>query len=359
MRTSSFLVLIACSAALQVEDKEWERPITKVVNLLKDMGAQLEVEAKEDEEQMATMGCWCDTNEKEKTAAIEEANRRIPQLESTINEAAAKTAQLTVEIEGLTKEVAQGNKALDEATSLRSKENEDFKNREKELVSNIASGKRAVDAIAKVHSAALLQGDDVDEVVEIQKVIKQHLAHNKKLLEEAKKIAALQKKEFAEFEAPSFLQISNQKVSMLQTERQAPRSGAIFGILKQMKEEFETTLKDSREDEAQAASDFAALKASKTKEINAGEDQIKQKTEQKADAEELNARSKEDHEDTSAQLAADTTFLDNLKSQCKNFLGDYQERVKARTTEITAVQETIEILTNDEASTAFSKSQSF
>merc|ERR1719428_1681760 len=183
-------------------------------------------------------------------------------------------------------------------------------------------------------------------MIEVQKILKQHLSSNKKLLEEAQRIAKQQKKEFL-----SFLQVDS--------EVKAPKSAVIFGILKQMKEEFETTLKDSREDEAQAASDFAALKASKTKEINAGEDQIKQKTEQKADAEELNARSKEDHEDTSAQLAADTTFLDNLKSQCKNFLGDYQERVKARTTEITAVQETIEILTNDEASTAFSKSQSF
>merc|ERR1719235_2349244 len=350
MRTITFLLLVTCSTAnrLQVDesDKAWERPITKVVNLLKDMATQLEVEAKEDEEQFSTMGCWCETNEKEKTAAIAEANRRIPELEGTINEAAAKTAQLGVEIEGLEKEVSQNKASLAEAASIRAKENGDFKNREKELVSNIASGTRAVDAIAKVQKGALLQGDDADEMVEVQKILKQHLASNKKLLEEAQKLASQQKKEFL-----SFLQI--------ESGAKAPRSGAIFGILKQMKEEFETTLKDSREDEAQAASDFAALKASKTKEINAGEDQIKQKTEQKADAEELNARSKEDHEDTSAQLAADTTFLDNLKSQCKNFLGDYQERVKARTTEITAVQETIEILTNDEASTAFSKSQSF
>jgi len=126
--------------------------------------------------------------------------------------------------------------------------------------------------------------------------------------------------------------------------------------LKQMKEEFETTLADSRVDEEQANKDFQALKAAKTKEIKSGEDQIKQKTEQKADAEETNARSKEDHEDTSAQLAADTKFLDNLRGQCKNFEKDYQERVKARTTEQSAVSETIEILTSDEASSSFSRS---
>merc|ERR1719191_2209984 len=183
-------------------------------------------------------------------------------------------------------------------------------------------------------------------MIEVQKILKQHLAKNKKMLEEAQKIAKQQKKEFL-----SFLQIGS--------EAKAPKSAVIFGILKQMKEEFETTLADSRTDEAQATSDFEALKASKTKEINAGEDQIKQKTEQKADAEELNARSKEDHEDTSAQLAADTKFLANVQSQCKNFVADYQARVKARTTEQAAVAETIGILTSDEAGTAFSKSQSF
>merc|ERR1719191_2047775 len=180
-------------------------------------------------------------------------------------------------------------------------------------------------------------------MIEVQKILRQHLSSNKKLLEQAQKMANQQKKEFL-----SFLQI--------ESGAKAPKSAVIFGILKQMKEEFETTLADSRTDEAQATSDFEALKASKTKEIKAGEDQIKQKSEQKADAEELNAQSKEDHEDTSAQLAADTTFLNNLRGQCKNFVKDYQERVKARTTEIQAVQETIEILTSDEASTAFSKS---
>jgi hypothetical protein len=347
MRTITFLVLVACSAALQVDDsdKAWERPITKVVNLLKDMATQLDVEAKEDEEQFSTMGCWCETNEKEKSAAIAEANRRIPELEATINEAAAKTAQLATEIEGLDKEVKQNKGALAEASSIRAKEHGDFENREKELVSNIASGTRAVDAIAKVQKGALIQGDDADEMIEVQKILKQHMSSNKKLLEQVQNMVNKEKKEFL-----SFLQIDSGA--------KAPKSAVIFGILKQMKEEFETTLADSKTDEEQAASDFAALKASKTKEINAGEDMIKQKSEQKADAEELNARSKEDHEDTSAQLAADTKFLGNVRESCKNFVADYQERVKARTTEIEAVSDTIGILTSDEASTAFSKSGS-
>merc|ERR1719281_2358788 len=76
--------------------------------------------------------------------------------------------------------------------------------------------------------------------------------------------------------------MAQRKLSMLQQkqslthEQQQPASGAIFGILKQMKEDFETNIKTSSE--AEAKSDFAALKASKEKEIKAGQEQIDTKT---------------------------------------------------------------------------------
>ena len=46
-----------------------------------------------------------------------------------------------------------------------------------------------------------------------------------------------------------------------------PRAGEIFGILKQMKETFETNLSQSQKDELTAAEDFANLKAAKTEEM--------------------------------------------------------------------------------------------
>jgi len=43
-----------------------DRPVTKVINLLKDMLKQLEKEAAEDEEIYDKMACWCETNDREK-----------------------------------------------------------------------------------------------------------------------------------------------------------------------------------------------------------------------------------------------------------------------------------------------------
>lgn len=334
------------SLHVDFSSKEWsEKPITKVVNLLKDMASQLEVEAKEDADAQSTMGCWCTTNEKEKTDSINHANRKIPQVESLIQETAAKSAQLKVEIEGLRKQVTKGKAALEQATAIRAKERQDWEARERDLVANSASLKNAVGVMSKVHQDALPQA----ALLQIQKFLQQH--KNSALLN--KILSQKQHQTIA-----SFLEAPNEQVGLLQHKQKAP-SSEIFGVLKQMKEEFETTQKDGSADETKAQADFTALKASKNREIAAGEDQIDTKTEEQAQAEEGNAQAKEDYEDTSAQLAADTKFLNNLKGQCKNFEQDYQERVQHRTEEISAVQETIEMLTSDEASTAFSKSQSF
>merc|ERR1719155_164223 len=52
----------------------------------------------------------------------------------------------------------------------------------------------------------------------------------------------------------------------------APQSGAIFGILKQMKETFETNLASSQKEEMTSQSAYEDLKAAKESEISAGSD---------------------------------------------------------------------------------------
>merc|ERR1719463_893887 len=62
------------------------RPVSKVITLLKDMLKQLEKEADEDEEIYDKIACWCETNDKEKTKAIKDAEIRIKDLSSKIEE---------------------------------------------------------------------------------------------------------------------------------------------------------------------------------------------------------------------------------------------------------------------------------
>merc|ERR550525_628849 len=83
------------------------RPVSKVITLLKDMLKQLEKEAEEDEEIYDKMACWCETNDKEKTKSIAEAEERIEDLTRKIEDLTATSARLNTEIKNLEREVAQ------------------------------------------------------------------------------------------------------------------------------------------------------------------------------------------------------------------------------------------------------------
>jgi len=123
-----------------------------------------------------------------------------------------------------------------------------------------------------------------------------------------------------------------------------------------MKEGFETNMADASAEETKAMEDYSSMKAAKTSQITAAEDLSSSKTIELGDTEASLAAAKQDLEDTEAQLAADTKFLASVKDTCATADADYQARLKVRTEEITAVGETIGILTDDEAQTAFSKS---
>jgi hypothetical protein len=121
-----------------------ERPVSKVINLLKEMQVNLEKEKAADEELYEKLNCWCETNEKEKTGAVEEAQRRITALVADIEKHSGKSAQLTAEIAQLEKEIAANKAALETATSVREKEHADFNQNEKDMVQAIESLKNAV-----------------------------------------------------------------------------------------------------------------------------------------------------------------------------------------------------------------------
>merc|ERR1719267_363243 len=133
------------------------RPVTKVVNLLKDMLKQLQKEAEEDEDIYDKIACWCETNDKEKTKAIKDAEEKIDILTTKIEEMTARSAQLATEIKNLEKEIAKHQDSLDKATAIREKELAEFNAEEKDLLESIAALKAAITVLSKHHGGSLLQ----------------------------------------------------------------------------------------------------------------------------------------------------------------------------------------------------------
>merc|ERR1712100_280570 len=135
----------------------------------------------------------------------------------------------------------------------------------------------------------------------------------------------------------------------------APQSGEIFGILKQMKETFESNLSASQKEEMANQKAYEELKAAKEEEIAAGQAQIDSKTQELADTDEKNAQAKEDVEDTKKSLSADDQFLMMLKEKCSMTDGEWEERQKTRQLEIEATSKALAVLSSDDAHDLFTK----
>jgi len=342
MQTVVAAALLGLSSAGKISDAVANRPVSKVVTLLKDMSKQLEKEQAEDEEIYEKMACWCTTNDKAKTAAIAAAESRIKQLTNEIEELTALSAKLTSEIDTLKAEVAENEKALAKATSLREKELAEFNSEEKELLETISTLGTAIEVLSKHQGgASLLQVSSA-----LKKVMTVHGAVVKRTLTRAEHKAAL-----------AFIQAPEDYFDAEPTFKQsyAPQSGQIFGILEQMKEEFEANLAQAQKDEAASQKAYEELKAAKEAEIAAGNAQIDTKTKELAATDEKNAQAKEDLEDTRNTLSADEEYLLNLKEKCSMTDKEWEERQKTRTLELEAVSKALEVLSGDDAQDMFAR----
>lgn len=347
-----FLALFgAVQSALKVDfsaSSQKTNAVAKVIGLLNEMKGQIEKEASEDADMYEKLGCWCTTNKEEKTASVEAAQQRITDLTASIPAASAKAAQCEVEIKANEKAEAESTKALEEATAIRAKEQEEYRTNEKDMISSLASLKNAIGVMSKVQGGAALPQESL---MEVQSVLRHHMEKHWSFLQQS-----LSPKDhravLSLLQGPATAMLQTRQKGM--AKQHAP-SSQIFGILKGMKESFETNLAQAKTDEEEAIAQFIALKKAKTQEIKAAGDLVDTKTVEMAEAKQHAAQGKEDLADSRAQLKADNEFLSNLALKCDNAEKEYNDRCKVRNEELTAVAETIAILNDDDAKDQFNK----
>jgi len=324
------------SSSLDLDEDFKERPVSKVIKLLKDMQTQLTKEGEEDKSVYEKVQCWCETNGGDKLKTIEDAEASISDSTSTIEALTAKSAQLSTDIQDLEAEIADNQDALGTATSLREKALEEFTSEEKDLLQSVQALKDAVVVLGKHHAAP------EEELLSIAALIKHQMHVHGKMLRHAAIDDGMQ----------------NKVVSMLQGEY-APQSGEIFGILNQMKETFEQNLSLSQKQELSEQQAFEELKTAKSAEIDAGETQLAAKRTLLAETDEKCAQAKQNLEDTQNNLSADQKFLLELKQRCQVNDSEWAERQQARQTEIAAVGEALTILASDDSHDMFAKTLGF
>jgi len=333
---------LACMSQASLNDADKNRPVSKVIDMLTDMQKELEKENEADQDIYDSTVCWCETNDKEKTKAISDGEQRISDLQTSIEDLTQKSAHLNTAIKNLDVEVAANEKALDTGTALRRKQLAEFNAEEKDMLQSISSMKGASAALSKHHEdAAFLQaGNGAKLMLTTATTVQSELKKHHSLLSEV--VTPHQRKAVASF------------VQTLQ-----PQSGEIFGIINGMKDSFENNLEQSQKEETANDNAYEDMKKAKTDEISSGKTQLDTKTQQLADTDEKNARSKQDLEDTQSTLEQDTVFLASLKTNCQDVDADFAERRKTRTMEIEAVGKALGFLTSDEAHDLFTRTFNF
>lgn len=322
----------------------------KVVRLLQDMQTQLENELADDKAVHEQLDCWCKTNDREKTQAIELGEATESRLEAFLGEAAAKMAELKVKRDTTLAEVDADFNALEKARSMRMKENQEFHGEEANLMEAVKACDQAIVVLKEYNpnAAGFSQVRSVAQRLERAQVLS--LSKRSSGGATAAQMAALKAflSQAQQETAFSFLAIPGYQ-------SYGSSSGQIFGVLEQMREDFDKDLSDAQKKELKDAADFKALKEAKESEIEAGRALVAKLDGEIADLRAKHAQAFKELEDTQAQLALDRTFLANLKQKCAETDAEFEKRTQDRLTEIAAVADTIKILNSDTSFDNFDK----
>jgi len=237
-----------------------DRPVMKVVRLLQDMKAQLENELADDKAVHEQLSCWCKTNDEEKTKAIELGEAAESRLKTYLGEAAAKMAELKTKRDATLAEVDRDVAALEQARTMRMKENKAFHAEEANLIEAVKACDQALTVLKEYNpNAAGLQ-----QVRAVAQRLQQA-----QVLSLGRRMAG--GPTTAQMEAlKAFLSQAQSGVSFLAIpgyQSYGSTSGQIFGVLEQMKEDFERDLSDAQKTESSEDAAFRELKAAKEEEI--------------------------------------------------------------------------------------------
>jgi len=151
--TRQLSLVQSCSNDL---DQDGKSPVKRVVELLFKMKSELEAETDKESEMYDKMVCWCETNEKEKTQAIADAEATEKELQAEIEERSAGSGKVSTNIAFLKKQIAEDTASLEQSRSIRENEATEARAGEKDLVQAITNLKNAVEVLGRHQSLAQL-----------------------------------------------------------------------------------------------------------------------------------------------------------------------------------------------------------
>ncbi|CAE7904525.1 unnamed protein product [Symbiodinium necroappetens] len=236
------------------------KPVSEVVDMLKEMQTTLEKEQKADEDMYAELRGWCKENNDVKSVEVSDGQARIQELTGLAAEANASAQSLATEMSALATEVSDATAALDAARVLHGNKVDTFNDNEKSLYKDIEAVEAASTAISG-GVPALMQIPE-GRLKEMSAKLQDAVTRRAQRLDNTLSVRDHERLE-AFFQDPAgFVK----GLSLMQ----APIGGELAGMFEAMKDDFNVDLKALQDEMAKEQSTYDELMASKKEEIKAG-----------------------------------------------------------------------------------------
>merc|ERR1719456_2204326 len=262
-------------------------PVTKVVELIQELKAKVEADGKTEQKVYDKFACWCEKTTARKAAAIEKAKTDIADMQQLILELTAKTATLGAEIKQLEKDIASGEEAVKEALALREKENAAYVEERSESEQCIGALEHAIKVLTgagegrKATESALQQADMLSVVAGVRTALRK-VKKDTMTPEDLKTMQRFVNNP-TDFWSKSGISFSGAQIAQNPFGDYAPASTVIQGILKQMYDDFTSSLEEANADEASKAKEFDDLFGTKLAELETMKSTLAKKSEANAD----------------------------------------------------------------------------
>merc|ERR1719159_1135531 len=293
---------------------------------------------------------FCDDEVKDKTYAIETAEKGIEEAQATIADSKATVATADDEIATLGTTIAAKEKELATAQKMRAEANANFVSAEKELVTSVDQLGRAVTVLKKGSAFAQMRGGRMDQksmqaIQAIGTIIESQWvgAGTRKTLKSFLQASA-QAKEAEEDD------LSRDQPQAKQVAYESS-SGGIIQTVEEMQGKAEDTLSELRKKEMTEAQEFQMLEGGLKNEISHAKEKLSSNTKLKASATQAAEEASGELTETEKTKAADEDYVTTLKQECQSKAVEYEETMKSGKAEVAAIEKASTILS--EGVTAF------
>lgn len=335
-----FTLLLAVVLAASPEQ---QCPCTKVINLLTDIQGKVNKDGQVEKEQFEAYSEWCRESSSDKEHAIETGTSKTSELKAVLEQAAADINKLKADIDSGATTISQNDKALADATALRSQENTEFTKVESELTQTVDQLVRAASIINKAgHSGS------AGTSAQLKAALTQ-VASGLSTVMDAAIINSDDKQKLA-----SFLESSTEDLDFENPQAAAyeSHSTSIIDTLASLKVKAEQELSSLRKDEMAKLHNFQLLRQSLTDQNSVLTRDMKDNQSNLARQQEIHSKANGDLEAASQALSEDKKYLSDLTQMCSAKAALWEQRQASRKEELSVIAKGIEILQGQDVTAA-------